>query len=75
MTQIAHTNRYPEGLALLAVGLLALFVSSIPAVGEQSDSRKSVPGLGKKDAGVAIQSSLRQPRLLSPPDRASTSSG
>jgi hypothetical protein len=44
-------------LALLAAGLLALFVSSMSAVGEQSDSQKDIPGSGKKDSGVAIQSS------------------
>ena len=57
MTHSTHTDHHLEGLALLAVGLLALLVFSVPAVGEQSASRKSVTGSGSKDAGVAVQSS------------------
>jgi hypothetical protein len=57
MTHSTHTNHYLKGLALLAAGLLALFVSSMSVVGEQSDSQKGIPGSGKKDSGVAIQNS------------------
>lgn len=57
MTHSTHTNHYLKGLALLAAGLLVLFVSSMCAVGEQSDSQKGIPASGKKDSGVAIQSS------------------
>jgi hypothetical protein len=56
MTHSPHTNHL-KGLALLAVGLLTLLVFSMPAVGEQGDSPKSITGSGSKDAGVAVQSS------------------
>jgi hypothetical protein len=48
--------------ALLAAGLLVLFAFSVPALGKQSASEKTVSGSSKNDAGLATTSSTTTPK-------------